>query len=82
LFLGLPGLGVNIVGILILPFPAAIALAIWRYQLFDIDLIIRRTLVYSILTVSLALVYYTSIVLIGQFLNLVTGIQGLHHTSF
>jgi hypothetical protein len=74
-FLGLPTLGVNAVGILLLPFPIAIALAIWRHQLFDINLIINRTLVYGALTLTLALVYFTSVVLLQSLLTAVGGPQ-------
>ena len=53
--------------------PVSIAFSILRYRLFDTDLIIRRTLAYSVLTGALALVYFASVVLMQALFRAATG---------
>jgi hypothetical protein len=52
---------------------AAIAVAIFRYRLYDIDRIINRTLVYGFLTTALALVYLGGVALLQTVLRSLTG---------
>jgi hypothetical protein len=59
-------------GLSVSSMPIAIGLAVLRYRLYDIDLIIRRTLVYSGLTALLALLYWTSVVVLQQVLRPLT----------
>jgi len=54
-------------------FPAAIAVSIFRYRLYDIDVIINRALVYGVLTVSLVLVYLGGVAATQTAFRLLTG---------
>ena len=49
-------------GLSALLIPGSVAIAISKYRLYDIDVIINRTLVYGLLTASLAAIYATLIV--------------------
>jgi MFS family permease len=76
-----PGLSVwgDLLGAFSNLFLAAIALAvgtaIFRYRLYDIDLVIRRTLVYGLLTALLVLTYFGAVTLLQSVFAAVSGQQ-------
>jgi hypothetical protein len=53
--------------------PIAVGFAILRYRLYDIDLLINRTLVYGSLTVTLAATYFGGVVGLQYVLRALTG---------
>jgi hypothetical protein len=55
--------------------PIAVGFAVLRYRLYDIDLIINRTLVYGALTVMLGATYFGSVVVLQQVFRTVSGQQ-------
>jgi hypothetical protein len=59
-------LGIPVMGL-------GLTMAVLRYRLFDIEVIIRRTTAYAILTALLALVYFGSVVVLQRLLTPITG---------
>ena len=67
--------GTALLFLAIMLMPIAIAIAILRYRLFDINVIIRKTLQYALLTGLLVLVYYVSVILLQSLVKNLTGEQ-------
>jgi hypothetical protein len=87
-FLGLPLAGVigaigwgwaGLIPIVIgvLAIPVAVGVAILRYRLYDIDILINRTLVYGSLTLMLGLVYFGGVTATQALFHTLTGQQKL-----
>jgi MFS family permease len=53
--------------------PVAVGFAVLKYRLYEIDLIINRTLVYGLLTATLALLYFGSVTALQSLFSLLTG---------
>jgi hypothetical protein len=64
-----------LVDLFFMTIPLAIGIAILRYRLFDIDLIIRKTLQYTLLTGLLVLVYFGSVIVLQNLVENLTGEQ-------
>ena len=70
----LPSVASSLLQLLVLPLlPVAAGIAILRYRLYDIDVLINRTLVYGALTALLVAVYLGSIVVLQGLLRALTG---------
>ena len=59
----------------ILGVPTAVGIAITRYRLYDIDILINRTLVYGTLTATLVALYLVGIVVLQRLFVFLTGQQ-------
>ena len=58
--------GTFVLSMVVVVIPAGIGVAMLRYRLYDIDVIINRTLVYGALSATLAAVYFGGIVLLQR----------------
>ncbi len=65
--------GITIMVLASLIFPISFVIAILRYRLWDIDVIINRTLVYGALTGTLILIYLFGVALLQSILRSLTG---------
>jgi hypothetical protein len=61
--------------------PISMGIAILRYRLYDIDIIINRTLVYGTLTIMLALVYFGCVTATQAITQTLTGQERLPHAA-
>ena len=63
----------------LLPFwlglPVVMGLAIFKYRLYDIDIVIRKTLLYAVLTGLLALVYFGVVIVLQSVFSRLAGVQ-------
>jgi hypothetical protein len=75
--IGTGWVGLVLITVGFLSVPVAIGIAILRYHLYDIDIIINRTLVYATLTGTLALVYFGGVTATQAHFRTVTGQEQL-----
>jgi hypothetical protein len=68
--------GIVVFVVCLMALPVASGVAILRYRLYDIDVIINRTLVYGLLSTVLALIYVGGVMGVGGLVRGATGERG------
>lgn len=63
--------------LLSMPVSLGVGIAILRYRLYDIDVLIRRTLIYGTVTALLAIIYFASVVGLQALVQALTGARSL-----
>ena len=74
-WLGWVGHALVLIGIL--GIPISMGIAVTRYRLYELDLLVNRTLVYGLLTATLALVYFAGVTATQEILRALTGQEEL-----
>lgn len=69
----LPGPWSALIDVATITLPVAIGIAVLRYRLYDIDVLIERTLVYGALSLTIALTYWLFVLVLQSALRPVTG---------
>jgi hypothetical protein len=67
LVIGRTWIDVNFYGLTLLAFPISMTIAIWRYHLFDVDVIIRKTFFYTVVTAILVVSFVGAIIFFEAF---------------
>jgi len=70
---GVPGWVDSLWSPLLLCYPVAVFIAIYRYNLFDLEFVVRRSMIYAALTGSLVLVFYAVLGAGGVFVSEAVG---------
>ncbi len=65
----------SLIGLVFAGMPVAVGIAVLRYRLYDIDVIINRTLVYATLTATLVAVYFGGVAATQAIFRTLTGQQ-------
>jgi hypothetical protein len=71
-----PGIAYPVVVSAMIGVPLSVGVAIFRYRLYEIDVIVRRTIIYAMLVASLAVVYLSAITVLGWASRSATGQSG------